>query len=41
MVDIVRLTVYNGYYTMNKVDKMQYKNTMNTVDKTVIQGENI
>jgi len=24
---------------MNKVDKMQYKNIMNTVDKTNIQGD--
>jgi len=39
MVDIVPLINYNGTNIMDNVDKLQYKNIMNTVDKINIQGE--
>jgi hypothetical protein len=36
MVDIVRLTIYNGYNIMDDVDKLKYNNTLkyeNTLEK--------
>ena len=34
MVDLVVIGIYNNTMVMNKVDKLKYKNIMNTVDKT-------